>query len=391
MWRLWVLIGWLIWLATIFSSGMMNFLAGYELGRSGYEALVFGVLGVGADLWKALGPLFIVALWRTNRLVVAGFASLVWVICFVVAITAAMGLAAKNRSAMTGAHANVQVTLQQVEADLERTKQARKALGVQSSPEELDAKIASLLAQPVETRGRFRGTVAAVSSNCTNPDWRTAEACGSVAQLKEQLARAKAGAGLDRRIAELRQEAQVLRQAGGGQDADPQAKIISRLSFGMLPTSEVGLVLVLLLVAMIELVSAFTPVVLTEYAHAARGTGIAEPVQVRETRKEPAENLPLAPNARRLQVVDGIFEYMAERIRPADGVSVRGRDLYADYEQWCGEEGRGALPHTTFFQEFERICADELGGSIRRSGARYVGLMFANGVKALEPPSAGVR
>ncbi|MFN0135085.1 MAG: hypothetical protein ACKVS9_03110, partial [Phycisphaerae bacterium] len=92
---MWLFIGWLIWLVTIAASGSINFLAGHELGRSQEEAYVFAALAVGADGWKALGPVFIATLLRNHRRVIAGIAAVVWTACFIVAVSGALGLTAK--------------------------------------------------------------------------------------------------------------------------------------------------------------------------------------------------------------------------------------------------------------------------------------------------------
>ena len=64
MWRVAVIVGGLLWMLTIAASGTMNAVAGYALGRSEIEGYIFGALGVAADGWKALGPIYIMSLFR---------------------------------------------------------------------------------------------------------------------------------------------------------------------------------------------------------------------------------------------------------------------------------------------------------------------------------------
>ncbi len=100
----------------------------------------------------------------------------------------------------------------------------------------------------------------------------------------------------------------------------------------------------------------------------------------------------------------GISAVRSERLRPSEltrigahqrkagqtlNSSVRGRDLHADYLRWCEVGKRAALSHKEFFDQFERICADELSGSIRRNGNRYVGLLLADAVTALPAQRVG--
>jgi hypothetical protein len=67
VWRLGAALGFLVWVTTIGASATINYLAGAQYGRTDIEIKVFAALGVAADIWKAVGPLFIVALWRDRR------------------------------------------------------------------------------------------------------------------------------------------------------------------------------------------------------------------------------------------------------------------------------------------------------------------------------------
>jgi hypothetical protein len=392
VWRVWLFVGWLIWLVTITASGAMNFIAGHELGRSHEEAYVFAALGVGADGWKALGPVFIVALLRSRRHVIAALAGVVWIACFVVAVSAALGLAAKNRTALTDARESVRSSFDAISRDLRELETRQSQLGLQRTQAEIEASIASVLARPVVSGEHVRGTVASISAACTKTDGRTATACAEIAALREEVAAAKAGQEVQARIVLLRDKAEQLRRGGGTATTDPQSNVISRLSWGFLAAHDVGLALMLAMVGMIELVSAFTPVVLTEYGRSARATRV-RPHTVATGRDGPtqvAANLPSAQTEPvQLLQVGGIFDYMAERVRPSPMSSVRGRDLHADYVRWCAVCKRAALSHKEFFDEFERICAEELGRSIRRVGNHYVGLVLADDLKALPAQRVG--
>lgn len=384
MWRVWLLVGWLVWLVTIAASGSMNFLAGQELGRSHEEAYVFAALGVGADGWKALGPVFIVALLRSRRRVIAALAAVVWIACFVVAVSAALGLAAKNRTAMTEARESVRSRFDAVTRDLQNLEIRQSLLIVRRTSTEIEGSIAAVLARPVMIGAQVRGTVNSVSAACTKADTRTAAACAEIAALREEVATAKVAQELQTQIATLREKTEQLRREGGTAVVDPQSHVIARLSRGLLAAPDVGLALMLAMVAMIELVSAFTPVVLTEYGRTARTSAPRPPAASgRDQQIQTVEVPPTQTESVQLRQAGGIFEYMAERVRPSSSSSIRGRDLHADYVRWCKAGKRAALSHNEFFDEFERICADDLHGSIRRVDKQYVGLELVNEVKAL--------
>ena len=149
----------------------------------------------------------------------------------------------------------------------------------------------------------IRGAVGELSNNCHRADSRTAESCAEIGRLREELAAANEERDLGRRLSELTIQAHALRERGAMKAADPQAELLSRLSAGLLSPADIGPGLSLLLAMAIELVSAFGPTVLSNYAEATERDG--------EQREKPA---------------DRIVDYLAERIEPAahaDAPSIR--------------------------------------------------------------------
>ena len=267
MWRLWVAVGWLVWLGMISASGAINYLAGYQFGRAGIEAHVFAILGVCADAWKAIGPIFILTLWLSKRRTVAGLAAGVWGACFVFAAVAALGLAAQNRSAVSGSRHSVTLSYDAAQKELSEAQRQRARIGDARSPSEIESAISVILARSIGDVG----TVGSISRHCKKDHWRTRTACAEIAQLREHFAVAAEAHRLDERIEKLNRELSALRDHGGASDADPQAQLVSRLSLGRIAREDVGLGIVLLLVVMVELISAFAPVVLHEATRINRG------------------------------------------------------------------------------------------------------------------------
>jgi hypothetical protein len=172
----------------------------------------------------------------------------------------------------------------------------------------LEAAITALLLRPVESNQRIRGTVAEVSANCQRADARTTEACGEISQLRKDLAAANEEHDLDRRLSELTSQARQLRERGAMKAADPQAELLSRLSGGPLSPHDVGPALSLLLARTIELVSAFGPTVLSNYAEATeRSNG--------ERRDKPADRVAAAFVAEvdRLRVANDLGDVIRKR------------------------------------------------------------------------------
>lgn len=377
MWRLWVFVGALVWLATISASASVNYLAGLGFGRTDIEAHVFAMLGVSADVWKALGPIFIVALFRSRRWVLMGLASLVWSVCFLVAVSAALGLAAENRTAKTGGREVIHITYTETMREVARLEEKRKRFTGAAPSAQLDAAIAAVLARPLHKGG----TVGRLSDDCQKDHWRTREACAELAKLREELAEAKAREHLDADIARARRKADSLRVQGALRDADPQAELISRLTFGMLSVDDVGLAVVLTLVVMVELVSAFTPVVLHGFVAAHRSAPRRD-VARRGLSRSVAASPDTVVTLTSVSFGD-VYEYMLARVVPDLSASVAKSALYRDYVSWCREKRFAALSDEQFNAVFDRIVDRDLGGRVAQGKGSYRGFRIVNARQAL--------
>ena len=80
----------------------VNFLFGYSLGQTPERAEVFGWVSVISDLWKALGPICFIALFRARRQWAGMAASAIWAACLLYSVTSAVGAAIEDRSSRTG-------------------------------------------------------------------------------------------------------------------------------------------------------------------------------------------------------------------------------------------------------------------------------------------------
>jgi hypothetical protein len=359
----------------------LNYLFGASLGQSPERAQVFGWISVVADCWKAAGPVFIYSLARSRRWPPAAAASAVWVACFLYAVSSALGIAVQDRAALTGGRETVRAGYEDVRLELEQHENRRRQLAVHRSVPEIDAAIAALLARPVVINERVRGTISSLSLQCTKTDVRTVEICAQIATLREERAVADETARLDQSIAELKQRFRGLRERGGTLSADPQAELLSRLSMGFLSSAEIGFGLVLLLAAVVELVSAFGPVVLSAYADATqvqRHTGDLPEIVVAAGRAMSR----LGETERALSrpstgAADGaVIEYMAERMAPGfapGGVEIG--EIFQDYIGWCQQRGCEALSQTEFVDELDHNRHEhQLEDKIRKFGTRYYGV-----------------
>jgi hypothetical protein len=361
MWRLYAFLGWIVWALTMLASASMNYLAGHQLGRSAEEAQILALLGVVADGWKALGPIFIVALVRARLRFMAAVGALIWVVAFVVAVSAAIGVAAQNRSATVGSRATLQLDYAGAERELVDVQSQRAALNTARSPEEVEADINARLAQPLA----HRGTVASQSDACERDAWRTRNECAEIARLRHELATARRAQRLAQRARELQAMLSALRARGATTDIDAQSSVLSRLSYGMLAPADVRLALVLVLAAMIELISAFAPLIVSEYARTRR----VAPSAV-------AEILNPRADAGGSETVEAVLEYIAARLRPAREGRIDGALLLADHRAWSVASGRLPLSDRTFLAAFDLICARELQNRVWKHGGDYIGIAF---------------
>ena len=82
--QLFLIVGGVATAVMLLISMRLNFLFGYSLGQTPEKAWVFGFVSVVSDAWKGLGPIFILALIRTQRWPSAASAASIWIVCFYV-------------------------------------------------------------------------------------------------------------------------------------------------------------------------------------------------------------------------------------------------------------------------------------------------------------------
>ncbi len=114
--------------AMLCISMRVNFLFGYSLGQTVERAEVFGWVSVISDFWKALGPIFIVVLFRTKRRWATVAASTIWGACFLYSVTSAVGAAIEDRSSRTGNRETIVMNYDEFTADAKRLEEKRNRL-----------------------------------------------------------------------------------------------------------------------------------------------------------------------------------------------------------------------------------------------------------------------
>jgi hypothetical protein len=359
----WIVLGWLVWLATIGASATINIIAGQNFATSGVEAHVFAVLGLAADGWKAIGPIFVVGLWRAKRRTIAALATALWAVCFTYAMTNALGLAAQTRSGTVAGREDLAAAFEATVTQLKEIDERRSRLTGVRSRNEIEAEMRALLVEPVSGRG----IVGTLSQDCTHDTWRTRTACARYAQLAQEKSAAEEFERLDHRRQELAQKAETYRAQGSRGPADAQADLIVRFSGGYIARGDVGLFVVLLLVAMIELISAFTPVILNEVRHATRALQANADTSAEET----------TITTERDGATD-LYEFIRARLRPDSRARVTPGALFDDYQAWRLAQGRLAPDRAGFFSEFERVVRNDLKNFVCCDNGVYCGFALCS-------------
>jgi hypothetical protein len=284
----------------------------------------------------------------------------------------------QERTALTGTREAKHALYEEARRELVAAERKLEELARHRSVAEVEAAIASVLARPVMIGERVRGTVAALSANCTKDDKRAAEACAEIADLRAELAVANESAKVDARATVLREQVNELRGKGGSLAADPVGEFWSWLSRGWITVRAVGFGLPLFFALMIETVSAFGPLAIVAYAEATRryvADDVTGPVAAgravsRHGQVSRADTVLIEAETGR------VVQFMADRTEPtADPAAVAIEELHTNYELWCLTNGLQPLSCEAFADEFDRVReVPQLEGKIRKFGSRYCGI-----------------
>lgn len=367
--------------AVMFAVSMRgNYLFGYSLGQSEEKRQLFAWANVGADVWKAFGLIAVGLLWRAKRRRAASVASIAWFMCLLFGINSALGIYMQDRVTLTGAREATHLSYTEAQQELAGLEEKLRRRRQQRSIAEIDAAIDVLLGRAVIVGDRVRGSVAAVSQNCSKIDTRTNDACREIAALRQERAAASETSRLEERASSLRGQIIGLRDRGGSVAPDPVGEFYAWITRGLVSVRDVGFGFPLFFALLIEAVSAFGPVTIAAYAEASRPGA---------TRPDVGPRLAVARSdvqrramAGYVEAEDGhVVSWIAERATPVVGNAAIGIDeLHSDYATWCAERSVRAGSVAFFEAEFDRLRAlPDLAGKIRKFGDRYYGVGLARG------------
>lgn len=348
-------------------SAAMNWQFGYSLGKTEFDAQVFGAASIAADGMKALLPFFIFAAWRNRNWSQALGGAALWAVCILYALTSALGFAALNRSDTTGG----------------RTIQAEKY-------EDLRGQLAQItLQQSWLEKHRSAGVVSAeIDASKQNVRWTTSEGCTNATvtlsrefcesyhKLQAELAAAQKDEVLQKQAAAVRAKLGEMDSRAAVKVADPQAAIISTLSGLKIADVEIGLtILITLLVELGSSLGLYVSTSTWRINDGPRRAAVArEPVRVVEIIPPAYQVMHEQPVQLALPKSD-IETYFSDRIRQDDGASVTALALYDNYCEWCEATGRQPVGLPIFSRQLTDLGVQKakIAGKIRYIGVRMAG------------------
>jgi hypothetical protein len=348
-------------------SAAMNWQFGYSLGKTEFDSHILGAASIAADVMKALMPFFIFSAWRQRNYPQAMGAAAVWAVCILYAMTSALGFAALNRSDTTSGRAVQHEKYEDLRAELTRLTQQQGWL-------EKHRPLGTVQADIDGAKQNYRWTSSAGCTNATVDKSR--EFCESYHKLGAELAVAKQGDDLGKRLDEVRGKLQVATANGApAKIADPQAEMLSNI-FG-LDITRVDVAMTILITALVELGSSLGLYVSTSTWRlqeiARRPTPAPEQPKVVEIIQP---MIPMTVNAGVIAAPKSDIEYyFEERIRQDDGSSVTALALYDNYCQWCEAERKQPVGLPIFSRQLTDLGVQKakIAGKIRYIGIRIAG------------------
>jgi hypothetical protein len=356
-------------------SAAMNWQFGFSLGKTPFDAHVFGAASIAADCMKALMPFFIFSAWRNRNYPQALGASALWAVCIIYAMTSALGFAATNRSDTTSTRAVQAEKYEDLRTDLNRITQQQSELEKHRPAGAIQGEMDALKQHP-------RWTSSAGCTNATIDESR--DLCTRFYKLSAERDVAQKDEALQARADELRSKVTKIQATGSGpvKVADPQAEIIANLSG--LDISKVATVMTILITMLVELGSSLGLYVATSTwrIEVGRAPAPPEPQKVVEIIR-PAPRRPLEMPTPLPQVVhqlappskSDIEIYFDSRIRQDDGASVTALALYDNYCDWCESAQRTPVGLPIFSRQLTDLGVQKakIAGKIRYIGIRIGG------------------
>ncbi len=365
-------------------SAAMNWRFGYTLGKSDFESQLYGAASAAADCFKALLPFFIFAALRNRSYSQALGGALLFAVCFSYSLTSSLGFAALNRADSTGSRVLKAETHQDLRVELDRSRDALKALPAHRPAGTVMGEINAF-----KQNSRW-----ALSEECNNAtSSKSMSYCEGFYKLKAELAIADQADKLDAKITQTRARLGKLDPESVVKASDPQSQVLSSLTGRT--TEEIQVSLTVLIALLVELGASLGFYTAFSYWRIFDVKGLPAPAQSRATVSTPA----FAPAIRLAAIPDSdpalqpaepktdVELYYDERVGKEPGSSVTALALYDDYCQWCEAREKQPLGLPIFTRRFSDLGVQKakVAGRIRYMDVR---LLFGAGDDGLRELSA---
>ncbi len=365
-------------------SAAMNWRFGYTLGKSDFESQLYGAASAAADCFKALLPFFIFAALRNRSYSQALGGALLFAVCFSYSLTSSLGFAALNRADSTGSRVLKAETHQDLRLELDRSREALKALPSHRPAGTVSGEIAAF-----KQNARW-----AASEECNNAtSAKSMTYCEGFYKLKAVLAVAEQYDKLDTKVAQIRTRLGEQDVESVVKAADPQSQVLAGLTGRS--TEEIQTSLTVLIALLVELGASLGFYTAFSYWRVFDVKGLPVPSASRAAVPAPsfvpAIRLTAVPDSDpALQPAEPKTDaelYYDERVGKEAGSSVTALALYDDYCQWCEAKEKQPLGLPIFTRRFIDLGVQKakVAGRIRYMDVR---LLFGAGDDGLRELSA---
>jgi hypothetical protein len=302
----------------------MNYLFLSSMGKTPFEAYVFGAVSAAADLLKALLPFFIAWGWRQRHLSIAVPGFMIWLLFACFSLLSAIGFSAQNRSVVTEVSQDQRSLKVHFKTEIKAIKTQRTNLGSHRSIDVIKEAISHH-----QQNSRWKST-----KNCKTATVELSHRyCKDYFELRAELATSRKAKELDLALDQLRQKLEETSSYPIQTGMGAQLKLLSHF----LPFSHERLevVMTILIALLVEL-----------------GASMGLYLSLSHQRKEQPKTNKALPSV-------GLIEDFCLNclLHKPDG-ELNENELFDAYLSWCDKEEFAALEEQAFKSAFGTLAID---------------------------------
>ncbi len=382
----------------LFVSAAMNWRFGFSLGKSEFDAQIYGAASAAADGLKALLPFFIMWAVRQRSWMQAASGVLVWLVCTSYSLTSSLGFSAINRAETLGERTIVATQYKTLTADLKTAKEKLAFTPQHRSVGAVQASLDAGLNTSIKTR-KGRKSVAELTENCTLSNFTASKHCPKIQRLRSELASAQQSEKLESKIASLESKLEKVSTGAAIAGSDPQSELLTKLTG--IKRAHIETALIVLVSMLVEIGSGLGFFVVLGDKNTRTAKKKAK--QVASTKAEATPVVTASANDNRSgakyvqsnepvahefsETSDELRDFYASRIEKSEGSSITASKLYESYCSWAETKGKEPMTLPAFGRQFSEIGIQKakIAGRIR-----YIGVKLASNTSEKGLPKAYV-